>query len=192
MIVSHKHRYVFVSTPKAATNSMYSWLKTYWAGEHVPGLFHGREIPPECEGYFTFTCCRNPYSRAVSIWNSTIKARHAFRLALGEISLPDFLRWAMKPGHGRDEALCWNQATWLAPVADRLDNIIKLEDLSVGLPLAVSRFRGAVLGTMCGLGRENATMSSEREYESHLTPEVIRLVNEWAEPDFDRFQYPRA
>ena len=68
MRISERHKFVFVSTPKAATMSM------YWVLRHTldPKLrrkgMHGSIVPERYLDYFTWTVVRNPYTRAISAW----------------------------------------------------------------------------------------------------------------------------
>ena len=74
-MIIHPDGWVFVSTMKCATNTMYKVLPEI-GGHRVQGGFHAR---PRVRIYDThFSVCRNPYDRAVSIWASTC-LRHGDR-----------------------------------------------------------------------------------------------------------------
>lgn len=64
MIISHEHKFVYISIPRTASKSMCEWLMNY-GGEYV-GYRHEWRVPPECKDYFVFTVVRNPYERAAS------------------------------------------------------------------------------------------------------------------------------
>lgn len=85
MILSHKHKFVFICNGKTATSSMEAVLEPYHEGEqfevNVPGLYAGKHIPPAplkallgtdiWNEYFTFCFVRNPWDWFVSqfFWN---------------------------------------------------------------------------------------------------------------------------
>jgi hypothetical protein len=65
VILSHKHRYVYIGIPRTGSKSMNSWLM-----EHLDGVWyrghHDYVVPQEAAGYLVFTIVRNPYDRRVS------------------------------------------------------------------------------------------------------------------------------
>ena len=85
MILSHKHKFIFICNGKTGTTSIEKQLMKYQEGAEyevtVPGLYVGRHIPaaalrpqlpPEIwDGYFKFGFVRNPYDWFVSVyfWN---------------------------------------------------------------------------------------------------------------------------
>ncbi len=74
MVVSDKHKYIFASTPKAGTHSMYHLLEKYFDGTRVPNpnqyhhTIHTRNIPVQYKDYFKFTIVSNPFRRAIACW----------------------------------------------------------------------------------------------------------------------------
>ncbi|MEM9022269.1 MAG: sulfotransferase family 2 domain-containing protein [Bacteroidota bacterium] len=71
MIISDRHRYVFVELPLTASTAIASELKAHYAGEEV--LFkHAtyrdflKVATPEQRGYFVFSGIRNPLDQTVS------------------------------------------------------------------------------------------------------------------------------
>lgn len=87
MVLSHKHKFVFISNGKTGTSSVEAALSEYHEGEEyeagVPGLYHDKHVPPAVlraqlgpyvwEEYFTFCFVRNPWDWFVSqfFWNWT-------------------------------------------------------------------------------------------------------------------------
>lgn len=65
MIVSDKHRYVYIAIPRTASKSIAQWLAAYYDG-HVVGKHHSVDVPHRCRDYLVWTMGRNPYDRAVS------------------------------------------------------------------------------------------------------------------------------
>lgn len=103
MIVSHRHRYVFVAIPKTGTHSVRQALRTHLGGDDIEqvGLFVERRFPwPELagvghghlglaqvrpylgeeafSGYFKFAFVRNPFDRFVSYCAFMTRAGDAF------------------------------------------------------------------------------------------------------------------
>jgi len=65
MIVSDKHKYVYIGIPRTGSKSMNHWLCSYFDGRNHGG-HHDYEVPEEVSDYLVFTVVRNPYDRAVS------------------------------------------------------------------------------------------------------------------------------
>ena len=89
-MISHRHRCIYIKTPKCASTTVRNWFVAHAGGLHsfypawCPGplpyriqmLARALELYPD---YFTFTLLRNPYRRFVSLYLSAI--RRAERLA---------------------------------------------------------------------------------------------------------------
>ncbi|HYH46616.1 MAG TPA: sulfotransferase family 2 domain-containing protein [Thermoanaerobaculia bacterium] len=81
MIVSHRHRYLFVELPHTGSTAISRELRTFYDGEDIlrkhfyleDFLRHAR---PEERGYFTFSGIRNPLDEAVSVYLK-YKANHS-------------------------------------------------------------------------------------------------------------------
>ena len=65
MVISHKHKYVYIAIPRTGSKSMGHWLSDYFDGRSQFG-HHSYDIPDEYADYFAFTVVRNPYERAAS------------------------------------------------------------------------------------------------------------------------------
>lgn len=89
MIISNKHKVVFVAIPKTGTRSVYNSLRNVFAGELYKE--HHKVIPKEYRDFFKFTIVRNPYDRIVSVWWATTHRGQAD----GPIEpVPPLKRWA--------------------------------------------------------------------------------------------------
>ena len=73
MIVSDKHRYVYIAIPRTASKSIARWLAAHYDG-HVVGKHHSTDVPQRCKDYLVWTVVRNPYERAVSGYFAAHKA----------------------------------------------------------------------------------------------------------------------
>jgi len=180
MIQNDEHEYVFVSTMKCGTHTMYELLKGL-GGRRVGG-FHTcdpRLIPL---GYFVFTVCRNPFTRAVSIWWSTCVRddRYRFRRFMPdwksfECFAECLLRFKNKPPH----ILLATQTKWHGPVV--FDRYLKLENLEPefnALPFVQDHVVLPRLNT-----------STYKDYWEAYTPDAIEMVREWGKEDFEKFGY---
>jgi len=65
MIISHKHKYVYIGIPRTGAKSMNHWLTEYYDG-HWGGGHHDYNVPQEAKDYLIFTIVRNPYDRRTS------------------------------------------------------------------------------------------------------------------------------
>jgi len=124
--------WLFVSTMKCATNSLYAALPETGATRHGRG-FHPR--PSKRLRPLQWTVVRNPYDRAVSIWASTClrhgdryKAKARIRSVGGDPeSFDDFVAACLANGHWRgyygdpETARAvgkWARPDWGLPVAE--------------------------------------------------------------------------
>lgn len=210
MIISHRHRFAFVSTMKCATNSLTHALLVHYEGA-MPGGLHERRMDWVPPGYFTFSVCRNPYTRAVSLWWSTCMRhdldRYGFRKACADPDrLEGFMEWVVGLATVPHDLLLtqdeWHRHT-------RIDRFLKIEKLDAEfgtLPFVRAAER---------LGRFNATVTSEQgmldlerlkadrnaaalstrpqrqraPVSAYLTPRATALIRQWAAEDFVRFGY---
>lgn len=105
MIVSDKHKFVYVSIPKTGTLSIRTWLRQNYDGRQIvnrliqellgrrPGVgYHSYFVPPECADYTIFTTVRNPYARCYS----------AYKFQGSSIT---FLEWLKRASVTRDEPI---------------------------------------------------------------------------------------
>lgn len=183
MVISPPLNYTFVSTLKCGTNSLFTILVERFQGVRV-GDFHCRDMRYALPGSFTFTTCRNPYYRAVSIWWSTCMRghdRYGFRRACGNSSdFETFIAWvASLPAR---PALLQNQTEWQEGIA--FDCILHLENLAgefSSLPF--------VKEAVAELPRINTTLYNRLPAQHYLTPAAIESIKLWAEPDFSNFDY---
>lgn len=136
MIRSHRHRFIFVSTPKAGTHTMYHVLTQQFEGEQLPGPYHRRDLPQGIEAYMIFTTVRHPLERFVSAFHSLTRVepyKHLYRKALGALTLPKFVDWLVShdwegaPPTIRGHETLMPMSAWLKPVP--LDVFLKLECL---------------------------------------------------------------
>lgn len=199
MIILPKQRAVFVSHQRCATHTMYSVLESFYDGFHYSGDgYHGRLIPVEYHGWYTFGICRNPYSLAVSIWRATTARTIAYTCSwkFAEIArdrrFPAFARviadvdWTSAGCQEIDPTLmAMPQTVWFAPVAGRLGVVLQVENLDHDckrLPFWV--------------GPEHLPRAANilhhigppwREY--YRDSGTVKAIQKWAGRDFETFGY---
>ncbi len=102
MIISHKHRYVFIEVPHTASSAIAVELCDHHGGEPILhkhanySQFHARATPEE-RTYFVFGCVRNPLDSAVTVYFK-YKTNH-----LGVYTNPD--HWVRNGGWVQDTQL---------------------------------------------------------------------------------------
>lgn len=210
MIISHPHRFAFISTMKCATNSLTHALLTRYQGV-MPGGLHERRMDWVPAGYFTFSVCRNPYTRAISLWWSTCMRhdldRYGFRKACADPdSLAGFMRWLVGL-QSLPHDLLLTQSQWHRHT--RIDRFLKVEQLEAefdALPFVQPGEKLAMINATVtddqGLldvkrlqdGQGDAALSARPQRRrgpagEYLSDEAAALVRRWAAEDFERFGY---
>jgi hypothetical protein len=181
MIVNHRLRFVFIAVPRTASVAMSNALMGLPGSITVPGDRHRNAVPPECRGYYTFACVRNPYAREWSHYcylqrnrpPSQLKAivkRLGFARYVCEHAGGGFLEWFDPP-----------QSRFLEGL--RLDAVLRFEEL----PGCFGQLPFVPEGHL--LRRENG--ASRGDWRSRYGQEVAELVYRWAEADFTRYGYDR-
>ena len=86
MLISHKHKFVFIEIEKTGSTSIRNMLENYFKKDVTIFTYPSRKFPllhrhntikeavesiPECKNYFKFSFVRNPWDREVSrfFWN---------------------------------------------------------------------------------------------------------------------------
>ena len=192
MFISNEHRFIFVSTPKNATHSVYDALERYNLGCRV-GNYHNRDIPQSCLDYSIFTVVRNPYSRAVSTWWHLTRRRKYKNTWLPKIGGEGFGRFmtyiTTNEPSGRGDVVAIPQFQWLADIP--LTHFVHLENLGSELralpflPDDISvdhKFTAAEEEP--GVVRFKAP-----EWRDRMTPANVELIRQWAGSDFELYGY---
>ena len=191
MIVSDKHKFVFVSTMRCGTHTMFNALQgPVYQGYHEQrhGGYHNRIVPPRAKDWFTFAVSRNPYSRLVSIWRViTQGTRYRHYTPLGKCSFPLFACWcAAEPNIGKRAGMLLPQGQWLDGI--RLDTILRLEDLDA----EVKRLPFWT-GPDHVEPAPNRTCIGQPHWSTYYSdPEIIAAAQDWAGDDFETYGYQRT
>jgi hypothetical protein len=182
MIISKKHKYVFVAIPKTGTRTIYSILK----GQYDGHLFkeHYEYVPEKFKDFFKFTIVRNPYERAVSLWWSTCKRdnRRRYPEIIGSSELIDFFKWLnmSNVNKGVGSEILRTQAYY-----SKFDKILYTEILE-------SDFKSIeIFKDTRHLPRMNSTQivsnnnkSARKHWQEYMTPSVIKEIEKYYAEDF--------
>jgi hypothetical protein len=169
-----KDEWLFISTRKCATNSMYEALP----GERIDS-FHAltnKRLAP-----IHWTIVRNPYDRALSIWGSTCNRpdngrneKWGAKDILGDDkSFKRFAQIILQNPHGsifRNMSYFHNQCL--------IDDFAKIENLQED----VKRITGLDI---------NIPQMNTSPHNYVLDEEDIENVNKWAKEDFERYGYDK-
>jgi len=202
MRINKKHRFVFVSTPKAGTHTIYKILREHYSDGLLEAGFHNNQIVDHYDKYFRWTIVRNPFTRAVSIWWSACRLAHLdqykFRARSGaQYSFQKFVKWmnSVSITERQKQPLLQNQSEWLQSVFPI--NVIHLERMKAELK-QLPFWKDDIEIDQLNTTAEKIQAQSELEGEVITKPslqefydndETIDEVIKWAKPDFDNFGY---
>lgn len=180
-----KGEWAFISTQKCATNTMYKVL---------PGVRQGQmhHMPNTRVAPIHWTIVRNPYDRAVSLYGSTALRSNGDRYNVRQEcggGVPEFETFIERcllvnknkwkhPRGSTHAYLFRNQHDWIK--SGIIDNVVHLENLYV----EIEELIGLKISQKV---KDNA--SPRKEWMSYMTPKAIKLLNKWAEPDFEHYGY---
>jgi len=203
MRVSTKHKFVFVSTMKAGTHTIYRILDEHYAAGLHKRAFHSNEIPAKFAGFYRWTMCRNPYTRAISLWWSGCRLAHKdqyhFREKCGAVDdFTRFIEWlaGTSDKDRQHEPLMLNQTQWLAP-AEPI-HAVKIEDAAAELP-KLPFWKDGIVIPQLNTTAQKIVDQEEREGGKIMRPPDAELLTRrardavlrWAAPDFKRFGYTK-
>lgn len=205
MRISPIHRFVFVSTPKVCTHSIYQILDKHYSDGLVDlGFLHRNRVPHPFQELMRWTVVRNPYSRAVSIWWSTCRLAHLdqykFRQKSG--AEEDFVRFAVwlaqtSPSARRLQPLIRNQTDWLKPVEPI--TAIHLENLEQELAKLSFWKKGIEVPQLNTTAQKISVQERKEGRPIPFLPwpvlcqdkEAQEAILAWAAADFERFGYSK-
>ena len=191
MVISPELEYAFVSTVKGGTNSLYQILCDHYQGQRY-GDFHCQDVSEVPKQWCLFTTCRNPYTRAVSVWWSTCmrgKDRYYFRqMCPDPDSFEVFVEWValmQTQLHRMNES----QQQLLMPQSQRHDEItfdavLRVEHLLSDF--SKLPFVGEKLPEFPVL---NPTRNQRGTVENYLTDRAVRAIQNWMGSDFEKYGY---
>jgi hypothetical protein len=207
MRLSHKYRYIFYSNPKTGSESVRALLTP--VSDVSPVIFTRRTLenpfyshirPVEVRDicalwqwsfpeYFGFTCVRNPWDRAVSLYTMIKRLDRAMGMSFAE--------WLQTiethgPGGGGDPSSRWRMyGTYSlgSYVSDESGNrlvqaVLRMEDLNREL-MPLLRDRGIpVEGSVPHINK-----SKRGQYRDYFDPDSRDLVRRLYREDIEEFRY---
>jgi len=199
MMIDHDRRFVFVSTPKAGTHTVFAALSENYGLQREPGGFHRKDAPARCDDYFVFSTARNPYSRAVSVWWHLLfrdRYRDQWRPKIGTLDFLGFLKWMVnhpEPPALRGDVVLRPQMAWLCNV--RLDRILHIEQIEpefnalpfVEAPIEIARrLSSGAAADVSDYGDWRSVFACGGD---GYAKQAAALVRQWDRKTFDRCGY---
>lgn len=187
MMISKKHRFVFVSIPKNATNTMYRMLENTFGAKLYNNEFHSWEVPKDVNKYFKFAVIRNPYDRAVSAWKAIMQNK--------QINHDDPV-FDSCPSWGNFEVLLsWAIANPLIPGSLR-PQMHFLDMVKVNKTVKIERLDSEVMqlpfakGMGISLPRINSS-NRHPNWETYMSKTAVKAINTLYKRDFECLDYER-
>lgn len=204
MIVSHKHRYVYVELPRTGSSAVSVELRENYDGhsflfKHATYRDFLRHATPDERTYFVFSGLRNPLDVAVTRYT------HLLEDTRGHFSEPEqvqmrssvagrlerrLFRWVQKTNPDFETFLKHVYLlpfdTWSALDHKRMHAIIRFENLPDDF---ASVLRQLGLEPVRPLPVRNATPGRERDYESYYTPGAARVAARIFGPYMEEWGY---
>lgn len=205
MIISHKHRYVFVEFPRTGTTAVSKELCQNYDGARILNKHSTyqeflKAASPEEKKYFVFTSIRNPLDDAVSHYfklrtdhrerytANRMKVRNRKRLAerldvylysyiqRENMDFPTFFR--------RFYVIPYNN--WSTMSLKRYDYIMRFESLQEDFASVLSALG---IEPIRPLPHRNVTGQRKKEYWMYYTPEIIPRARRIFGPFMKRWNY---
>jgi len=202
MRINKKQRFVYVSTPKAGTHTIYRILNEHFSDGLLEAGFHNNRIVDHYDKYFRWTVVRNPFTRASSIWYSACRLAHLdqykFRALSGaQNDFPKFTEWMLSVSENerQKQPLLQNQTEWLNPAQPlHIVHLERLEKELIQLPFWKDGIEISKLNTTAEKIVAQAEVEGEQIerlslLELYADQKTIDNIIKWAEPDFDNFGY---
>lgn len=188
MVISRKHKFVFISTPKTGTHSLYHTLQEHFECERYGEDYHENTIPLGCGDYFKFTTIRNPYDRLVSAWNSllfTDEYRDEYISLIGNDTFEALVKWAWSnkrnlPYMGvRGLMTVVPQSTYLRGM--KIDKYLKIENIDE--ELSNLHFVDSKIKVHKLLHRKH------KQWSELKNKTILKFANDFLKEDFEMFDY---
>jgi hypothetical protein len=186
MIVSKKHKFVYLRPPRTASGTIVKTLSQYYETKGIEGdLPHQTVWKPEFDGFFTFISIRNPFPRMVSLWKQmtakdTILLQwvHEITRLEGKISFQDYVTHpALQAELRRRRCAAYTVGV---PKIDALIHHGRLKQELSALPFVHLR-------SLNIMSKHQSKYT--RPWKEEYTPELVKRVQELWEEDFDTFEY---
>lgn len=204
MIISHKHRYLFVELPRTGTTAVEKELIEFYDGQkiltkHATYLQFQKQATEDEKTYFTFGSIRNPMDDAVSRFFK-IKSNHSFRhtrpksikrrkgaveryedllfryVQRNDVDFPTFFKWVYR----------FPYDNWASLNHEDFEYIIRFENLSEDFDRVLELIG---IDQVRPLPVRNTTKIRQRNYSSYYTPETRAQAKRVFGPFMKRWGY---
>jgi len=195
MMYSQKLKLVYLDPPKTGSQTLDKVFQgmgcSYHKYKNDKGRVldkHQRIIPPKYKNYTVFASVRNPYTRALSLYNYDRKRKYNF-IKLNMRSFEEYMTGIIEKTSGLPADTdnlhqyryfpCWKYLS-LQPV----DHIIHMESIKPDLLDSGLNVKTKSVPHL-NSGKNTKT------FDDIKTPELIDLINTWAGTDFEQYGYQR-
>lgn len=203
MIISDKHKYVFISVPKTGTRSIYHLLLKDFNGKK--GVDHSRQVPAYAKDFYTFLTVRNPYDRAASAYWSTCRrpksptsglpsaVHHGFQRIFDQNNMENNFKNYLKIIQGDYKGYVIDHTLPISYFAytNKIDFILRFEDIENSfnqLPFVKDFVSLPILNPTTSKTNENPNLRPK--WESMVDDECISIINDVYSKDF-QFGYEK-
>lgn len=201
MILSRKHKYVFISTPKTGSHTFFDLLQKEFDGERIIPEYHRTKLPENVDNYTFFSTVRNPYDRLVALWSAVFSMGSKDRVP------PSIYRSKYLEVLGTDNFL-----NFCKYVAKHKDDIEKQAGLQLPILLIPQHrwYNQRLPKNVIPLHLENIKEEFHKlpfvnievkiphklkgdhpSWDDLKNDEIIYYANEWAGNDFEKFNYKK-
>jgi len=187
LIIAHKHKLVFVTTPKSGSLTGFTLMREYFGGKEA--FNHKKDVPVGVRGYHIFTFVRNPYERFCALWHSCVELGQTAYLDVipkyAQANIVEYAKWCISltdkttppssiSGLYTSQSY-WHKTTWVKEFIhiEEAAKVFQLKYPELDIEFPHSRKR------------------KHARWDELRTDELTMLINKWAGKDFERFGYEK-
>ena len=190
MIISHKHRYVFVQLPRTGTTSIGRELVEKYDGQrmrnferHVTYDRFFRHATEEEKQYFVFSCIRNPLDKTASLYFKYKSDHHAYldpkkkrreNILVGAVRKRQF-KYVQKERASfasfLEKFFKLPYDDWSCLSHDKFDSIVRFENIDADFAEVLKKLNIEQEGS---LPKSNRTAKDANSYLEVYTPDIRR------------------
>lgn len=178
-------QFICITIPKCGSRSMQHWCEYY--GTNIVEGMHGMSADPaDYKGRFVFAPIRSPYSRALSLWKHT-RELYDYDQSLERMLIEFMVEEERGELFLRKDVFRYAQIQYMKKCEFPFNEVpitwVRMENFNEELgALPIPSHNPICEGKTAG--------DSWTEIPT-LSPEAIRLVNEWASEDFEVLGYDK-
>ena len=183
---------LYLRTSKTASSTVNDWLGADLsknATHNILFLNHGNNENQVKEAidnnWFIFTTVRNPFTRAISQWQQSIKSLWLPK----DTSFEDYMQWDYRKVNEHCITHNCTLKEYLNPYFNKIDKIIKIEELELELRHLELQFK---LGERRIGFFNKAPYRTRFDYQGFYNKDRTNLVLDKYSDDFDTFNYSKS